>query len=322
MRVAVLSLEGKPLRETEIPPVFATPIRPDVIHRAFIALASHAYQPQGRDPFAGERTSALSWGVGRGAARMARVKGERHPRAGQAAGVASVVHGRIAHPPRAEKRIHKLLNRKERWLATASAIAATADPMWVARRGHLIAKVPRLPLVVSDELQAVARGRDLRPVLQQLGLTEDLARAKEGRHRRSGKPRMRGRVTRVPRGPLFVVGEDAGLGRAVGAFPGTEQIRARDVSVLQLAPGGVPGRLTVWTESALQQLTRGVREAAERTQVLAAVPPPKPRAPRKRPPKRAPKPAAKPAAKRAPKRAAKPRRRAKAKAEPAVTATP
>lgn len=122
--VPVYNIQGKVAGQLELPPIFHVPIRPLLIRRVSEALATHRLQPKGVDPLAGMRTSAESFGVGRGLARVARVGGERHPRAGQAAGVAGVRKGRAAHPPKPEKKIHKRVNRKERRLATASAMGA------------------------------------------------------------------------------------------------------------------------------------------------------------------------------------------------------
>ncbi|RLF13504.1 MAG: 50S ribosomal protein L4, partial [Thermoprotei archaeon] len=71
----VYDLEGKVTGEVELPPVFDTPVRPDLIQRSFLASLTAKIQPQGRDPMAGKRTTAESWGVGYGIARVPRVKG-------------------------------------------------------------------------------------------------------------------------------------------------------------------------------------------------------------------------------------------------------
>ena len=106
MKAPVFGLDGEVKKNVRLPKVFETPFRPDLINRVFWAMFTHSLQPKGTDPLAGERTSARSWGVGHGVSRIARVKGERHPRAGMAAGVAGVVKGRAAHPPKAEKVIY------------------------------------------------------------------------------------------------------------------------------------------------------------------------------------------------------------------------
>jgi large subunit ribosomal protein L4e len=259
----VYGLDGSVIGKIELPEVFETPFRPDVIQRVFWALFTHHLQPQGRDPLAGKRTTAESRGVGLGIARLARVKGGG-PRAGQAAGVASVVKGRQAHPPKAEKIIWKAINKKERRLATASAIAATALKDVVAARGHKVDKIPTLPLIVSEEIESISKVKDLLPVLEVLGLMDDVGRSREGIKTRSGKPRMRGRTKRIPKGPLFVVAETKGLEKAVENLPGAECVVAKDLSVLHLAPGGHAGRLVVWSRAALQSLPKGVLEVCKK----------------------------------------------------------
>ena len=66
----------------------------------------------------------------------ARAKGEGFPRAGQAAGVAGVRHGRVAHPPVSWKVIGKKINKKEKMLGLCSAISATARREIIEGRGH------------------------------------------------------------------------------------------------------------------------------------------------------------------------------------------
>src|SRR5579863_5627528 len=136
--VKILDLDGKETENFDMPQIFTVPVREDVIGRAYVALDSHRRQPQGRDPLAGERTTAETNNppTGRGISRIPRVKGERYSKSGMAGGVASIVHGRLPFPPRSEKVIRKELNKKERRLALASAIAATASKDLVSRRGH------------------------------------------------------------------------------------------------------------------------------------------------------------------------------------------
>jgi large subunit ribosomal protein L4e len=62
--VNVFNPQGKPVGKIKLPSVFETPLRPDVIKRAVLAIQSSRIQPQGRDPMAGKRTTAESRGVG------------------------------------------------------------------------------------------------------------------------------------------------------------------------------------------------------------------------------------------------------------------
>jgi len=252
--VQVYDLNGNPTDEVELPKVFETVIRPDVIKRAVLTQQSHGYQPQGRDPMAGKRTTAESMGTGFHLARMARVKGSRYPKAQQVAFVSMAVGGHRTHPPKAEKRIHKNINNKERRLAIRSAIAATADKKLVASRGHVVEGVPSLPLVVSDDVQEMRTTKEAKEFLAKLGLLPDVLRVKKSLKIRAGKGAMRGRRKRHGVGPLFVINEDKGIEKAVNNFLGVDLIKVRDLNAELLAPGTSPGRLTVWAVSAFKKL--------------------------------------------------------------------
>lgn len=257
----ILDAKGEPGKDVDLPEVFLLPLRPDIVHRAFLIVRSHGIQSYGRDPMAGERTSAESgWPpTGRGISRIPRVKGERSRRAGQAAGVASVVGGRLAHPPRSEKAIYNKINRKERRLALETGIAFTGNADAVAWRGHKVGNV-EFPLVVTDEIETVSKTAELVALLEAIGLADELKRLVHGVKRRSGKPRMRGRAYKEPVGPLIVVTNDRGVGRAAGGIPGVKVVGVNDLSVLDLAPSGVAGRLTLWSESSLDVLKSKERE--------------------------------------------------------------
>ncbi|RLF11260.1 MAG: 50S ribosomal protein L4 [Thermoprotei archaeon] len=245
----VYDLEGKVTGEVELPPVFDTPVRPDLIQRSFLASLTAKIQPQGRDPMAGKRTTAESWGVGYGIARVPRVKG------GVRAALAPMtVGGRRAHPPRVDKVVEERINVKERRLAIASAIAATADKKWVEARGHRLSGELSLPIVVVDDLESLSTTIEAKAFLKRLGLWSDVERAKEGTRIRSGKGKMRGRRYKEPKSLLIVVGRDRGVKKAFRNLPGVDVALARTLSIKHLAPGGVPGRLTVYTQSALTVL--------------------------------------------------------------------
>src|SRR5579862_6945024 len=170
----VLDLKGESSKDAELPEVFLRPLRPDIVHRAFWIVRSHGIQPYGRDPEAGEKTSAESgWPpTGRGISRVPRVKGERSRRSGQAAGVASVVGGRLPHPPRSEKVIYRKINKKEKKLALDTAVAFTANAEAVRWRGHRIGAGMEMPVVVTDELESIGKTAELHSFLEKLGLSE------------------------------------------------------------------------------------------------------------------------------------------------------
>jgi len=248
VKVPVLDAENTPVGEVDLPMVFQTPYRPDVIARAVIAQQSHGFQPQGRDPMAGKRTTAESMGVGLGIARVPRLKEGR-----RAAFGVSIVGGHQAFPPRAEKRIRKEINKKERRLAIRSGIAATAVRDVVAGRGHIIDSVSQLPLVIDDDIQSLRRTREVRDLFVNLGVWPDVERVKR-RKIRAGRGKTRGRRRRVGKGPLIVVAEDLGIGKASANLPGVDVVKVSDLNADLLAPGAHPGRLVIWTRSAFTSL--------------------------------------------------------------------
>jgi len=254
MNIQIYDLLGNVKKTIELPKIFETPLRPDVIKRAVLAQQSHGIQRQGRDPMAGKRTSAVSMGTGHGTARLPRVKGSRFPRAQQGAFAPSAVGGRTTHPPRSEKKIYKFINKKERRLAIRSAIAATANKTQVAHRGHAIEDVPMIPLVIVDKLQDIDYAGEARTFFKNLGLWPDLERVYNSRKIRAGKGKMRGRKKRHGVGPLLVIHKNGGIRKAVGNFLGVDVIEVNYLNSEALAPGTVPGRLTVWTSSAINDL--------------------------------------------------------------------
>lgn len=252
MKVVVRGIDGKEAGSVELPVVFETPYRPEVIHKVYVNVASHGYQRQGRYPGAGENVSAESRNTGLGIARLARARGEGFPRAGQAAGVAGVRHGRVAHPPESWKNIYKKINQKEKQLGLCSAIAATARHDLVEARGHKIAKDLKLPIIVSNDIESIAKAKDLKGALVAIGLGDDLARASVKKVR-SGTARRRGRTARTGTSALIVVGNDA-RAIAIKSLPGISVKAAREISVLDLAPGSKPIRLTIFSQNAVEQL--------------------------------------------------------------------
>ncbi len=254
MKLNVYSLKGKAKakEKLELPAVFQTEIRPDLIKRAVLAAQSTSYQPQGVDWYAGKRTSAESMGTGRGLARLPRVKGSRHPTASRGAIVPMAVGGRSAHPPVARKRVKKI-NTKERRKALASAIAATASKEMIEARGHVVEDIPQIPLVVSDDLEGLDTTRKAREAFIKLGLWGDVERATEKKIR-AGKGKMRGRKYKRKKSVLVVVGEGKGISLSARNHPGVDVVSVNALGVEDLAPGTHPGRLTVYTKSAVEKL--------------------------------------------------------------------
>lgn len=253
-KIKIYSLEGETVEEMELPKIFTEEFRPDLIKRAVISSQTARIQPWGTDPMAGKRTTAESFGAGRGAAMVPRVKGSRHPAGSKGAFVPHAVGGRRAHPPRSARIIHEKINKKEKRLAIRSAVAATANQELVEQRGHSIENVPQIPLVVDDDLSKIKRTSETREILKKLGVMDDVVRAKNGRKIRAGRGKTRGRKYKTPKGPLLVVGEDKGISLGARNHPGVDIVVVDNLNAELLAPGTHPGRLTIYTKSAIEKL--------------------------------------------------------------------
>src|SRR2546430_14304921 len=98
--VKVLDTSGKPGGEIQLPGGFSTPLRPDIVQRAWWILNSHGLQPYGRDPMAGERTGAEASNPAtrRGVSRMPRGKGGGKERGGQGGVRRNSGEGRVPAP--------------------------------------------------------------------------------------------------------------------------------------------------------------------------------------------------------------------------------
>ena len=196
---------------------------------------------------AGKRTTAESFGVGRGISRVPRVGGHG-PLSGTAAFAPGTMGGRMAFPPVNSKRTAKSMNKKERRVALDSAIAATGSTNLVRGRGHKFDEVIELPLIVTDDVEKFSKSSAAKTFLAAIGVSDDIDRVKKSK-------RIRGKNRTHSVGPLLVVSEYQGAQRAFENFEGVDVVRVKDLNVEALAPGTHPGRLTIWTESAVKTLS-------------------------------------------------------------------
>jgi large subunit ribosomal protein L4e len=171
---------------------------------------------------------------------------------GVAKRVPQTVGGRPAHPPKAEKDRTLDINDKERQLAVRAAVAATADAEVVAERGHAFDDDVELPLVVSDAFADLEKTQEALATLEALGVADDIERADAGRSIRAGKGKNRGRKYKQPKSLLVVTSEEPS--RAARNLAGVDVATADEVSAEDLAPGAHPGRLTLFTESAAEEV--------------------------------------------------------------------
>ncbi|MBZ9571607.1 50S ribosomal protein L4 [Methanobrevibacter sp. TMH8] len=249
MKVNVYTMEGEVKEEIELPAIFNEEFRPDLIKRAVISSQTARVQPWGSDPMAGKRTSAESWGSGRGAAMVPRVKN-----GSRAAFIPQAIGGRRAHPPRPQKVYHEKINVKERRFAIRSAVAATSNSNLVEERGHKVQDIPQLPLIVDDDLESIKKTKETREIFKNLGIFDDITRAKKNTKIRAGKGKLRGRKYKKAKGPLIVVADDKGISLGARNHAGVDVVTVENLNAELLAPGTHPGRLTVFTKSAIEKL--------------------------------------------------------------------
>ena len=91
-------------------------------------------------------------------------------------------------------------------------------------------------------------------VLNDLKLTQDTKRL-ENRKKRTGKVALRGRVSKIGKSALFVVSNSEKLSKACSGIPGIDVCKTKDLSVLNLAPGGTLIRLTVFSKKAIEEIS-------------------------------------------------------------------
>jgi len=260
MKVNVFDVKGNKTEEIDLPKVFVTVYRPDLIKRAVLAMQSHRRQAYGPDILAGKKTSAHYHGVRKGPyhmmnreiARMPRIHGGPPGLDFTVRQVPQAVKGREAHPPEVEKVFWKKINDKERILAVKSAIAATALKDLVIKRGHLINDVI-VPIVFEDSLEELKKSKEVKELLEKIGLEEELNRAKNKKVR-AGKGKNRGRKYKKKKSVLFVVSENKGILKAARNLSGVDVCLVKYINAELLAPGTHAGRLTVYTKSAIKKL--------------------------------------------------------------------
>jgi len=116
--------------------------------------------------------------------------------------------------------------------------------------------LPQIPLVVTEELEGLKKAKEVEEALIKLGVLADLYRVRESVKVRAGKGKLRGRKMKQAVGPLIVVAEDKGIGEAARNIPGVEVVPVKSLNAEVLAPGTHPGRLTIWTASAIEALDK------------------------------------------------------------------
>ena len=263
MKLAIFDLSNNKVGELNLPKQFDEEFRPDLIHRAVLAIQSRKRQVYSASPTAGKRSSAKlsrrrrkyrgSYGIG--ISRVPRkIMSRRGTRLNWVGAFApGMVGGRRSHPPNSEKIWDKKINEKERSKAIRSAMAATIIKEVVVQRGHLVPS--SYPFIIDEKFESLDKTKKVLESLINLGLENELSRV-EDRKVRAGKGKMRGRKYKTKKGPLVVVSKNGKLTRAASNIPGIDIVDVKSLNAELLAPGGQPGRITLWTSAALDILEK------------------------------------------------------------------
>ncbi len=262
MEVALIK-DGKASGKKKLPSQFQEPIRFDLIKRAVVAIHSHLRQAYGALVGAGQRQvgklsrrrrkykGSYSHGISRVPRKTLNRRGERMFWVGAVA--PGTVGGREAHPPKSWKIWDQKINKKENRKAIRSALAASLDVQLVKARGHAVPK--EFPFIISGDLEKIQKTQKLLDELNSMGLADELARASV-KNVRAGHGKSRGRRYQRALGPLIVVSEECPLIQAASNIPGVDAITVNKVNCDLLAPGAQPGRLTLYTDKAIDRLAK------------------------------------------------------------------
>ncbi len=259
MKVPILSVEGKKIKDIELPEFFSWQIREDIIKKIERVKKLREKQPYSNSVLAGNKASASGkikhrrnkWktSYGHGISRVPRKifwrRGDRFY--WQGATISGTRGGRRAHPPKlkAEK---KKINKKEKLFALKIALAATSNQELLKKRYQTLNKktIPKLPIIVESRILQF-KTKEFFSSLKKI-LNELYNVALQKRKIRAGKGKLRGRKYKKSKGMLLVLGNNEKY-----KIQGIEIKQADKLGVKDLALGE-PGRLVVYTENSIKTL--------------------------------------------------------------------
>jgi len=256
MKSKLYDSKGKEKGTMEFPKQFTKKIRPDILLKVYEAQKGLYMQAVGAMPGAGAQYSASGiskkrrhvWKgtYGKGISRIPRKIMSRHGASFNWIGatVSSTRGGRSPHAPKAEKNLIKKINKKELALAYSSALAGTVDT------GALEAKYgKKIPSgLVFDSKILTLKTKEFFTVLKAI-LGDTFSTVIKKRQIRAGRGKMRGRKYKTNAGLLFVIGSGETMNRS-----GVDVVPVQELTIVDLAPNGVAGRITAYTEEAIKEI--------------------------------------------------------------------
>jgi len=259
MKTKILDIAGNEKGSVDLPKCFSAELREDIISK--VVEAQKVHQAYGAMPLAGMQSSASGklvhrrgvWksqykkGISRIPRKIMSRRGTQFNWTG--AFIPSTVGGRRAHPPKAFKDWSKQVNKKEIKLAFYSALSATTMPEVISKRYATldVKDIKQAPFIVESKLSTL-KTKELLSSLKKILGDKLFGLAVRTKSIRAGIGKLRGRKYKSNAGLLLVVGKDEKI--KTSAF---EVQSVNELNVTDLAKGG-PGRLTIYTDSALKDL--------------------------------------------------------------------
>ena len=262
MKAKILSIDGKKLKEIELPNCFSQKIREDII--AKVLEAKKTKQPYAPMLLAGKQHSASGkikhrrhvWKThyGKGISRIPRKimsrRGSQFNWVG--ATIPFAVGGRRTHPPKILSMLNrKKINKKEMKIALISAISATANEKEMKKKYERLKdekiEIKNLPFIVESKILTL-KTKEILGSLKKIFDKKILDVALKNRKVRSGKGKSRGRKYKSNAGMILVMGKDEKIKTNLFDIANTKNLNLND-----LAKGG-QGRLVVYTEQAIKDL--------------------------------------------------------------------
>jgi len=256
MKSQIFNIDGKNIGEIDLPKIFSTKIRKDIIKKVF--EAEKMTQPYGPNPESGKKHSASGiirhlrhvWkgGYGHGRSRVPRKvmwrRGTQFYWIG--AEVSGTRGGRQAHPPKIAHMLgKKKINKKELKIAFASGITASTKGDLIKQRYSRLEnkEIKNLPFVI--ELKKDIKTKELINGLEKI-LGDLFIVAIPEKKTRAGKGKLRNRKYKKNAGVLIITGNKEEL-----KTKAIESKKLKEVRISDLYP---LGRLIIYTQEAIKNM--------------------------------------------------------------------
>ncbi len=261
MKSDVLNKELKSVKKIDLPLVFSSSIRPDVLLKVYESQKLIYSQDYGIKEGAGAQHSASGilkhrrhvWKTtyGKNISRVPRKIMSRNGASFNWVGATTSAArgGRNPHAPKSEKNRFTKINKKELLLALKTAFASTMNNEIVGS----IYKKKMISGLIFDSSVLDLKTKDFLLMLKN-ALGEGYSTAIKIKKIRGGKGKMRGRKYKTNAGLLFVVSSDEKMKRA-----GIDVVSVKNLRVSDLSLNGVPGRLTCYTENAINEIGKTIK---------------------------------------------------------------